>query len=183
MVRGFGFGAKINGLVSHCFPLVPGCVYLDGLEGLMGAYAAAVGALAFSGPTHFSGVLGETIRMIQADRKPDTYEVLLILTDGVIHDMERTIALIIEACALPLSVIIVGIGEEDFGSMEKLDGDSMLMGKDGRKAPRDIVQFVPFRKVKNHKELLREHVLREVPAQCEGFFRMYNLPPNPPRTA
>ena len=39
-----------------------------------------------------------------------TYQTLLILTDGEIHDMDRTVELVIQAASLPLSIIIVGVG-------------------------------------------------------------------------
>ena len=52
------------------------------------------------------------------------YTVLLILTDGVINDKEQTIQAIINASSLPVSVLILGLGNEDFTEMEKLDGDS-----------------------------------------------------------
>ena len=42
------------------------------------------------------------------------YFILLILTDGVINDMQQTISKVIDASNLPISIIIVGIGEEDF---------------------------------------------------------------------
>jgi len=48
---------------------------------------------------------------------------MLILTDGCIHDMAKTINLIVEASCLPLSIIIVGIGEADFSNMIALDSD------------------------------------------------------------
>lgn len=73
------------------------------------------------------------------------YQILLILTDGEIHDMEKTIDLIVSNCELPLSIIIVGIGSADFTNMEILDGDNGLFDSKGRKASRDMVQFVPFK--------------------------------------
>lgn len=48
---------------------------------------------------------------------------MLILTDGEIHDMNETIDSLVYASNIPLSVIIVGIGNADFDNMEKLDGD------------------------------------------------------------
>lgn len=48
---------------------------------------------------------------------------LLILTDGVINDLQRTIDQIVRGSDLPLSVIIVGVGSADFDQMETLDGD------------------------------------------------------------
>ena len=59
--------------------------------------------------------------------------------------MDETVNLIVERCKLPLSIIIVGIGHADFHNMVRLDGDNGLYDSKGRRAPRDIVQFVPFR--------------------------------------
>merc|ERR1719334_204539 len=74
------------------------------------------------------------------------YFILLILTDGVISDMPQTRSAIVGAATLPLSIIIVGVGNADFEAMEELDGDTVrLTAPDGRVAARDIVQFVPFR--------------------------------------
>lgn len=74
------------------------------------------------------------------------YFVLLIITDGVITDMDHTRAAIVEASRLPMSIIIVGVGGADFSAMEFLDSDDkLLQAPSGVVASRDIVQFVPFR--------------------------------------
>ena len=39
------------------------------------------------------------------------YFVLLIITDGVISDMNETLAAIVHASTLPMSIIIVGVGQ------------------------------------------------------------------------
>lgn len=57
----------------------------------------------------------------------NNYYILLILTDGEIHDMQASIDAIVAASHLPLSIIIVGIGNSDFGNMNKLDNDDMSM--------------------------------------------------------
>ena len=75
------------------------------------------------------------------------YYVLLLLTDGIITDMDQTRDAIVYASGLPMSLIIVGVGNADFSDMNFLDGDSgVLKGANGRPAERDIVQFVPFMK-------------------------------------
>lgn len=74
------------------------------------------------------------------------YYVLLIITDGVITDMDLTRIAIVEASRLPMSIIIVGVGGADFSAMEFLDSDDKLLTSPrGDVAARDIVQFVPFR--------------------------------------
>ena len=44
----------------------------------------------------------------------EAYQVLLILTDGAITDMAATKHEIVQASALPMSIIIIGIGQDDF---------------------------------------------------------------------
>ena len=48
----------------------------------------------------------------------DKYLVLLIITDGAIHDMEDSIRTLVSASDLPLSVLIIGVGNDDFSSMK-----------------------------------------------------------------
>ena len=68
------------------------------------------------------------------------YHVLMILTDGSIHDMRETIDVIVEASLYPLSIVIIGIGDSDFKNMDILDADSdSLVDSNGREADRDIV--------------------------------------------
>lgn len=73
------------------------------------------------------------------------YHVLLILTDGDIHDMTETTNLIVELSKYPVSLIIVGVGNESFDKMRFLDSDDkILRNTKGEAANRDIVQFVRF---------------------------------------
>lgn len=56
----------------------------------------------------------------------------------------------VQASKLPMSIIIVGVGNADFAAMEFLDGDSRrLRSHTGEEAARDIVQFVPFREFRH----------------------------------
>ena len=122
----------------------------------------------------------------------NVYNILLILTDGAIHDMSKVKQLIVESSNLPTSIVIVGVGNsEEFDLMEELDSDNQLLRDDaGREASRDIVQFVKFNDAIRRGNLAEE-VLREIPEQLclymEGIgFKpqiMSNVPqvvPNPP---
>lgn len=92
-------------------------------------------------------------------RGSTVYQVLLIVTDGEIHDMDKTTDLLVQAATLPLSIIIVGVGNADFGNMDRLDGDGGLYGSNGARALRDIVQFVPFRSTQLDGNLLAKELL------------------------
>ncbi|KAG1649683.1 Copine-8 [Nymphon striatum] len=116
------------------------------------------------------------------------YFILLILTDGIISDMAQTKEAIVNASSLPLSIIIVGVGNVDFEAMEELDGDDQRLSYNGRLAVRDIVQFVPFRKFissnsmnfQRSQALLAKEVLAEIPYQIISFMKSKNIVPNPP---
>jgi vacuolar-type H+-ATPase subunit F/Vma7 len=45
----------------------------------------------------------------------------LLITDGIINDINETIDEIVRASSLPISIIIVGVGSEDFEAMQVLD--------------------------------------------------------------
>jgi len=47
----------------------------------------------------------------------------MILTDGVIMDMQQTIDEIVVGSDLPLSIVIIGVGSADFSAMDQLDAD------------------------------------------------------------
>ena len=74
----------------------------------------------------------------------------MVITDGEITDMDSTITTLVHASTLPLSVVIVGVGNSDFSSMKALDADDhALTDRHGVVARRDVVQFVPFRDFAN----------------------------------
>ena len=115
--------------------------------GCLGLYHKAVRKTTLAGPTYFAELLKRFLNLIQYEREKydKTYSVLLILTDGCIHDMPETKQLIVELSYKPCSIVIIGIGEEDFSEMETLDADTkVLVDRFGRPAARDIVQFVKF---------------------------------------
>ena len=45
------------------------------------------------------------------------------MTDGDITDMQETKDMIVKGSTAPLSVIIIGVGDEDFEMMGELDAD------------------------------------------------------------
>ena len=187
----FGFGAKAKGAMfsSHCFPLNQneGDPEVEGMEGMLRAYRETLYSMEMSGPTLFGDLLTTTIKYArkaeeQMFRKGEqSYYVLLILTDGQINDMSKTVDLIVQASVLPLSIVIVGIGNENFEKMTTLDADEVpLVDKDGKHMQRDIVQFVPFREFNDDPLKLTEEVLEEIPEQITSYFKLKHMAPNEP---
>lgn len=183
----FGFGAQIppNWHVSHEFPVNfnPANPFCLGIEGVVQAYQQCLPQLKLWGPTNFSPVINHVACFARQAFRQNTasqYFVLLIITDGVITDMDQTRTAIVEASHLPMSIIIVGVGAADFSAMEFLDSDDKLLrSPTGAIASRDIVQFVPFRDFQGSSVALAQSVLAELPDQVASFFNSYKLkPPN-----
>ncbi|XP_051737595.1 copine-3 isoform X2 [Ctenopharyngodon idella] len=186
MFPAFGFGAQIppTWQVSHEFPLNfnPANPFCAGVEGVVEAYRICLPQVKLYGPTNFAPIINHVARFAQQALQQKTasqYYVLLIITDGVITDMDQTRGAIVAASRLPMSIIIVGVGKADFTDMEILDGDDgRLTTIMGEPAVRDIVQFVPFRKFHNApREMLAQCVLAELPQQVTSYFSYINLPP------
>ena len=73
------------------------------------------------------------------------YHILMILTDGDCHDMQESIDELVELSGMPISIIIIGLGNDNFDRMEVFDCDEgVLKDSVGNKAFRDIVQFVKY---------------------------------------
>eukprot|EP00172_Hildenbrandia_rubra_P001958 Plantae.Rhodophyta-Hildenbrandia_rubra.ctg25912.p1 GENE.Plantae.Rhodophyta-Hildenbrandia_rubra.ctg25912~~Plantae.Rhodophyta-Hildenbrandia_rubra.ctg25912.p1 ORF type:complete len:797 (+),score=181.35 Plantae.Rhodophyta-Hildenbrandia_rubra.ctg25912:32-2422(+) len=181
----YGFGARVppDYNVSHCFPL-GGDAVCEGIEGIIASYRQTLKEVQLFGPTCFSDVVAQAGRLADEEKVTQdnqSYTVLLILTDGVVSDIKQTIAEIVGASVLPLSIVIVGIGDEDFGRMKLLDGDHRLLRIGDREALRDIVQFVSFRAAEGDLKKLARQVLEEIPSQLLGFMQYHNIRPNPPK--
>ena len=97
-------------------------------------------------------------------------------------DMQETVDAIVAGSGLPLSIVIVGVGVEDFTSMEQLDADEapLFSNKHQCYATRDIVQFVPYLKYARSPTDLAKEVLREIPDQIVKFFQSMRIYPNLP---
>ena len=69
--------------------------------------------------------------------------ILMILTDGEIHDIDVVMDLLVKCGRLPLSIIVVGIGEGEWNLMHRLDdNDCQMRDFEGNKTERDLLQFV-----------------------------------------
>eukprot|EP01132_Coremiostelium_polycephalum_P000624 gene624-774_t len=183
----YGFGGIMPGKsqVSHCFPmgLSDDKLFVNGVEGILDVYYQNISRITLHGPTYFSTLINNAAKIASAgqSQKEQKYTILLIITDGEILDMDNTIDAIINASSLPLSIIIVGVGNADFTNMDILDGDNGLLSNGKRRVERDIVNFVPFSKYAKNPELLAMETLREVPEQFISFMKKHKFVPNPPR--
>ncbi|CAJ0559831.1 unnamed protein product, partial [Mesorhabditis spiculigera] len=171
--NGFGFGAKLpkSDQTLYNFPLnietgEPRC---DGVDGLVKSYRSALRHVILSGPADFAPTIRFAAqRAASLPANGSKYSVLLILTNGIIADMERTKEQVVKASSLPLSVIIVGVGYDSFDEMKFVQ----------------MRNFLPPHRHLNEEELtdarenLAKEVLQEIPIQLTSYMKSRGIYPS-----
>ncbi|KAE8751007.1 hypothetical protein FOCC_FOCC002435, partial [Frankliniella occidentalis] len=205
----YGFGSKLPGESAESFDFSlnlgsdsPDC---KGVQGVLKSYHDAVPRLSMSGPTHLAPGLRKIVNVARNYKDGSKYLVHLLLTDGDIHDPQETkeasasttchfLYAILEASSLPLSIIMVGIGNSDFSLLKRVtdhsDGDTVSSPKqwtDGNgRQHRDIVQFVAMKDFVSDnrnatKRALRNRVLSKIPPQYLEYMKIRKIAPKPPK--
>ena len=178
----YGFGAVVKGhrKVSMCFNInFKSNPQIYTIDNVINEYHNCFNNIILAGPTEFCPLIKKVNETIKKENDQLKYHILMILTDGIIVDQQQTIDALVEGSFLPLSVIIIGIGNDHFQEMIQLDGDDIpLVSSNGVKRMRDLVQFVPFNKFRDDPNELAAQVLEEVPRQIMEYYTMNNIYPD-----
>ncbi|VDN03950.1 unnamed protein product [Thelazia callipaeda] len=169
-IAALGFGAQTppDYKVSHLFFLNGDDKdpHVDGIDGVLNAYRSTLLSIRPYAPTDFSEVIYHTYKFgaaVQRQGKSDHYFVLLIVTDGCVTNPERTVNAIIDCSHLPISIVIVGVGNQDFSPMQNLLSP-LLKSSEGHLLQREIITFVPYIASMTSDELVAK-LLRNIPRQ------------------
>ena len=181
----YGFGAKLppyHTYSSDCFAL-SGDFFtpeVEGIDGILDSYTRALQTVKLHGPSRFAPLLRHAGQWaVSARDAGNRYLLVLIITDGELSDLEETIDEIVTLSELPVSLVIVGVGNGDFEKMKVLDADDSPLYSKGKRMARDIVQFVPFEDFKNKSfQELAVATLEEVPREVMSYFTLHKLQPS-----
>ncbi|KAL9183175.1 hypothetical protein ACHAXT_004962 [Thalassiosira profunda] len=169
----WGFGAKYGGAVRHIFQCGHGPT-ATGTEGVLDAYRTVFETdLIMSGPTTVTSCLraaaarSKKFYNASSSSTIQQYCVLLILTDGIVNDLQSTEELVqsYRDLQLPLSVVVVGIGRADFSEFHQLHD---LLGG---------FSFVEFREHQFDPDALSRKALMNVPQEVVDYFVGRNILP------
>ena len=172
-----GFGAVIpsTGDTSHCFPVsLTKDPIANGIEEAIKQYRESLPKITLDGPTYFFPVFKENLDMLKDDDDCSTsiYHILVIISDGNNHDIDEMVRQLIKSERYPISVCIVGVGDENFSRMLQMDSRTKpLEDKDGNKSERDMCQFVRYNDFKDRPDKLTEYMLTVIPSQVEAYYR------------
>ncbi|CAI5441283.1 unnamed protein product [Caenorhabditis angaria] len=180
----FGIGAKIPPTFHESnefflnFTLDPIC---RGLDGVMDSYRKAQTMVTSLKESKLSPVINYVTRMShRSGFRGLHYHVLALFTRGEVTDLKDIQQAINAASDAPLSILIIGMGDYDFTSLQKLCAKK----KDGK---RECCQFIHLKTLLNgadapwkNKSRIAETALKSVPNHMVQFMHNANIAAKPP---
>ncbi|XP_044469857.1 E3 ubiquitin-protein ligase RGLG3-like [Mangifera indica] len=179
----FGFGDATTH-DKYVFSFYPGQQYCHGFEEALARYREIVPHLKLSGPTSFAPIIDAAIDIVEASNRQ--YHVLVIIADGQVTrnldtppgsfspQEKATIDSIVAASHHPLSIILVGVGDGPWDSVQQFDDNIPHRSFDN-------FQFVNFTKIMSENTDISKKeaafalaALMEIPLQ---FKATLSLPP------
>lgn len=157
-IPAFGFADKETS-GEGVFPFTQDPRGCHGFGEVLEQYERVASTVTLGGPTNFAPVIHEAIKIVQQKK---SYHILIIIADGQVTEYGPTASAIVEASDVPLSIVVVGVGDGPWDSVEHFDDFLPERAFDN-------FQFVNFHKVtakrKNPDAVLALNVMMEVPDQ------------------
>jgi len=157
----YGFG-DLTTTDKKVFPFIPDRA-CNGFKEVLDCYNVIAPAVDLSGPTSFAPIIKEAIRIVQKTR---SYHILVIIADGQVTNTQETINAIVECSNYPISILLVGVGDGPWETMEEFD-DALPQRQF------DNFQFVNFHEIMvkydGDELIFAREALMEIPDQFKAI--------------
>ncbi|KAF8091468.1 hypothetical protein N665_0445s0053 [Sinapis alba] len=177
----FGFG-DASTHDQDVFSFYPEGRFCNGFEQVLARYREIVPQLKLAGPTSFAPII--EMAMTVVEQSSGQYHVLVIIADGQVtrsvdteHGQlspqeQKTVDAIVKASTLPLSIVLVGVGDGPWDMMQEFDDNIPSRAFDN-------FQFVNFTEImsKNKEQSRKEtefalSALMEIPPQYKATIEL-----------
>ena len=178
----YGFGGKIKkeDNFKNIFNINENSSPIKNYDEVMVSYNNIINKIIQDNQIYFSFLIRKVSQEIYKIYEIKFYNILFILTREIIDksDIKDTVDAIIESSYLPLSIIIIGIGENNFNKMNKLFNDIPNNSSIGMKKMRDNVLFKSLNNdFDNDVEKMIEFILNDVKKQILYFYELIKFTP------
>uniref|UniRef100_A0A1J3F312 RING-type E3 ubiquitin transferase n=1 Tax=Noccaea caerulescens TaxID=107243 RepID=A0A1J3F312_NOCCA len=173
----YGFG-DASTHDQDVFSFYPEGRFCNGFEEVLARYREMVPQLKLAGPTSFAPIIEMAMSVVE--KSSGQYHVLVIIADGQVTrsvdtengqlspQEEKTVDAIVKASTLPLSIVLVGVGDGPWDMMQEFDDNIPARAFDN-------FQFVNFTETmsKNKEQARKEtefalSALMEIPSQYKA---------------
>jgi E3 ubiquitin-protein ligase RGLG len=156
--------------------------FCNGFEEVLSRYKEIVPQLKLAGPTSFAPIIDMAMTIVE--QSGGQYHVLVIIADGQVTrsvdtengqlspQEQKTVDAIVQASKLPLSIVLVGVGDGPWDMMREFDDNIPARAFDN-------FQFVNFTEImaKNKAQSLKEtefalSALMEIPQQYKATIEL-----------
>uniref|UniRef100_A0A1J3GQE6 RING-type E3 ubiquitin transferase n=1 Tax=Noccaea caerulescens TaxID=107243 RepID=A0A1J3GQE6_NOCCA len=177
----YGFG-DASTHDQDVFSFNPEDRFCNGFEEVLGRYKEIVPQLNLAGPTSFAPIIDMAMTIVE--QSGGQYHVLVIIADGQVTrsvdtengrlspQEQKTVDAIVQASKLPLSIVLVGVGDGPWDMMREFDDNIPARAFDN-------FQFVNFTEImsKNKAQSLKEtefalSALMEIPQQYKATLEL-----------
>ena len=117
LIPAYGFG-DVTTTDKSVFPFFQDERPCNGVAEVLARYSELVPHVQMSGPTSFAPLINKAIDIVQQTRQ---YHILVIIADGQVTNVDTTAQAVIRATNYPLSIIMVGVGDGPWDTMEEFD--------------------------------------------------------------
>lgn len=110
------------------------------------------------------------------------YKTIILITDGDVCDVEAALHQVMRANALPISIIIIGVGTEPMTLNRKLFNTAYLKKNAEGGMIRNFIKFVHLHDyvdshMKFNAEAMVKAVFRDLPMQIVKFYQIRGIDP------
>jgi E3 ubiquitin-protein ligase RGLG len=139
-----------------------------GLPEVLARYRAVLPTLKLAGPTSFTPIIRKAIEYVKRER---CYTILLIIADGQVSDPAETMAAIEDASSHPISIVVVGVGDGPWDTMNQFDDFEGKRKFDNLQFVR-ASSFLGVRDATDRDAAFAVACLQEIPEQYSAIHRL-----------
>ena len=152
---------------------------LRGYTNIENAYIECLNKIKFSDNNSLSPLINNIRKVIYNKYKADTYSILFLLINSPPKndDFQNTIDALIENSFLPLSIVVIGIGNSEFEDIKRLFSNKNKISSKGMEKSRNNIHFISMKDCNFNNDILKNRCLKDIPKQMVQYYSLNKTTP------